>query len=63
MAIVKKISELTPKGSALGNTDLLIVGVNNGTDYDLKSVTGAQLLGTVVSQTITDGITSKRCCF
>jgi hypothetical protein len=59
MAIVKKISELTPKGSALGNTDLLIVGVNNGTDYDLKSVTGAQLLGTVVSQTITDGITSK----
>jgi hypothetical protein len=59
MAIVKKISELTPKGSNLGTTDLLIVGVDNGTDYDLKSVTGAQLLGTVVSQTITDGVTSK----
>jgi hypothetical protein len=59
MAIVKKISELIPKGSALGNTDLLIVGVDNGTDYDLKSVTGAQLLGTVVSQTITDGVTTK----
>jgi hypothetical protein len=59
MAIVKKISELTPKGSNLGNTDLLIVGVDNGTDYDLKSVTGAQLLGTVVSQTITDGVTTK----
>ena len=59
MAIVKKISDLTPKGSALGTTDLLIVGVDNGTDYDLKSVTGAQLLGTVVSQTITNGVTSK----
>jgi hypothetical protein len=59
MAIVKKISELTPKGSNLGNTDLLIVGVDNGSDYDLKSVTGAQLLGTVVSQTITDGVTTK----
>ena len=59
MAIVKKISELTPKGSALGNTDLLIVGVDNGTDYDLKSVTGAQLLGNVISQTITDGVTTK----
>ena len=59
MAIVKKISELTPKGSNLGTTDLLIVGVDNGTDYDLKSVTGAQLLGTVVSQTITNGVTTK----
>ena len=59
MAIVKKISELTPKGSALANTDLLIVGVDNGTDYDLKSITGAQLLGNVVSQTITDGVTTK----
>ena len=59
MAVVKKISELVPKGSALGVTDLLVVGVDNGTDYDLKSVTGAQLLGTVVSQTITDGVTTK----
>lgn len=59
MAIVKKISELTPKGSALANTDLLIVGVDNGTDYDLKSITGAQVLGNVVSQTITDGVTTK----
>ena len=58
MAIVKKISELTPKGSALSNTDLLVVGVDNGTDYDLKSVTGAQILGNVISQTITDGDTT-----
>jgi len=59
MAVVKKISELTPKGSNLGTTDLLIVGVDNGTDYDLKSITGTQLLGTVVSQTITNGVTTK----
>ena len=58
MAVVKKISELTPKGSNLANTDLLIVGVDNGTDYDLKSITGAQVLGNVVSQTITDGATT-----
>jgi hypothetical protein len=58
MAVVKKISELTPKGSALSNTDLLVVGVDNGTDYDLKSVTGAQILGNVISQTITDGDTT-----
>jgi hypothetical protein len=59
MAVVKKISELVPKGSALGTTDLLVVGVDNGTDYDLKSVTGAQILGNVISQTITDGVTTK----
>jgi hypothetical protein len=56
--VVKKISELVPKGAPLGNTDLLVVGVDNGFDYDLKSVTGAQLLGNVVSQTITNGDTS-----
>jgi hypothetical protein len=58
MAIVKKISELTPKGSALALTDLLVVGVDNGSDYDLKSVTGAELMGASVSQTITDGDTT-----
>ena len=58
MAVVKKISELVPKGSALGVTDLLVVGVDNGTDYDLKSVTGAQLMSGSVSQMITDGDTT-----
>lgn len=58
MAVVKKISELTPKGANLANNDLLIVGVSNGTDYDLKSVTGAELLSTAVSQTITNGVTT-----
>ena len=59
MAIVKKISELTPKGSNLGTTDLLIVGVSNGVDHDLKTVTGAQVLGSAISQTITNGVTSS----
>lgn len=58
MAVVKKISELTPKGANLANNDLLIVGVSNGTDYDLKSVTGAELLSTAVAQTITNGVTT-----
>jgi hypothetical protein len=59
MAVVKKISELTPKGSNLGTTDLLIVGVSNGVDHDLKTVTGAQVLGSAISQTITNGVTSS----
>lgn len=58
MAVVKKISELTPKGANLASNDLLIVGVDNGTDYDLKSVTGAELLSTAVAQTINNGITT-----
>jgi hypothetical protein len=58
MAVVKKISELTAKGSDIGANDLVIVGVSNGTDYDLKSVTGNQLVGAAVSQTITNGVTT-----
>jgi hypothetical protein len=58
MAVVKKISELTAKGSNIGANDLVIVGVSNGTDYDLKSVTGNQLLGAAVAQTITNGVTT-----
>jgi hypothetical protein len=33
----KKISALTPKGSALSATDLLEVSVYNGSTYDTKS--------------------------
>ena len=58
MAIVKKISELTAKGSNIGANDLVIVGVSNGTDYDLKSVTGNQLVGAAIAQTITSGVTT-----
>jgi len=58
MAVVKKISELTAKGSNIGANDLVIVGVSNGTDYDLKSVTGNQLVSAAVAQTITNGVTT-----
>ena len=58
MAVVKKISELTAKGSNIGANDLVIVGVSNGTDYDLKSVTGNQLIGAAIAQTITNGVTT-----
>ena len=40
----KKISQLTPKGSALSTTDLLEVSVFNGVGYDTKSLTGANIL-------------------
>ena len=40
----KKISQLTPKGSALVATDLLEVSVYNGTTYDTRSVTGANVV-------------------
>lgn len=40
----KKISALTPKGSALSATDLLEVSVYNGSTYDTKSLTGANIL-------------------
>ena len=40
----KKISQLTPKGSALAGTDLLEVSVFNGVTYDTKSLTGANIL-------------------
>jgi hypothetical protein len=58
MAVIKKISELTAKGSNIGANDLVVVGVSNGTDYDLKSVTGNQLVSAAVAQTITSGITT-----
>ena len=40
----QKISNLTPKGSALVATDLLEVSVYNGTTYDTRSVTGANVV-------------------
>lgn len=40
----KKISQLTPKGSALSLTDLLEVSVYNGVSYDTKSLTGSNIL-------------------
>jgi hypothetical protein len=40
----KKISQLTPKGSALAGTDLVEVSVFNGVTYDTKSLTGANVV-------------------
>ena len=49
----KKISQLTPKGSALAGTDLLEVSVFNGVTYDTKSLTGANVTSAI---TIPSGI-------
>jgi hypothetical protein len=40
----QKISQMTPKGSALGSTDLIEVSVNTGSGYVTKSVTGQDVI-------------------
>ena len=42
---------MTPKGSALGSTDLIEVSVNTGSGYVTKSVTGQDILGGYVPYT------------
>jgi len=39
----KKISEVTPKASQLQDDDLLIISDYNGSTYDTRSVTGANI--------------------
>jgi len=39
----KKISELTPKAAQLQDDDLLMISDYNGSTYDTKSVTGANI--------------------
>ncbi len=39
----KKISELTPKAAQLEDSDLLMVSDYNGSTYDTKSITGANI--------------------
>jgi len=39
----KKISELTPKAAQLQDDDLVMVSDYNGSTYDTKSVTGAEI--------------------
>lgn len=39
----KKISELTPKAAQLEDSDLVMVSDYNGSTYDTKSVTGANI--------------------
>jgi hypothetical protein len=62
----KKISALTPKGSALSTTDLLEVSVFNGIGYDTKSLTGANILsgsGLTIGTTPISGGASGRVLF
>lgn len=58
MAVEKRISELTPKGANLDNTDLFEVSVSDGLGgYDTFYITGAEILSVVPSTNIynTDG--------
>jgi hypothetical protein len=62
----KKISALTPKGSSLSATDLLEVSVYNGSTYDTKSLTGANILsgsGLTIGTTPISGGASGRVLF
>jgi hypothetical protein len=43
MALEKRISELTAKTGLIEDTDLMVISDYNGTTYDTKSVTGAQI--------------------
>ena len=43
MALEKRISELTAKVGAIEDTDLMVISDYNGTTYDTKKVTGAQI--------------------
>jgi hypothetical protein len=43
MALEKRISELTAKSGAIEDTDLMVISDYNGTTYDTKKVTGAQI--------------------
>jgi hypothetical protein len=40
----QKISQMTPKGSALGSTDLIEVSVNTGSGYETRSITGQEII-------------------
>jgi len=43
MALEKRISELTAKIGAIEDSDLMVISDYNGTTYDTKKVTGAQI--------------------
>ena len=51
-----KISALTAKGASLEKTDLLVISDYNGSAYDSKSVTGANILNPRV-QSVTSSAT------
>ena len=43
MALEKRISELTAKVGTIEDTDLMVISDYNGSTYDTKKVTGAQI--------------------
>ena len=51
-----KISALTPKGASIEKTDLLVISDYNGSTYDSKSVTGANIINPRV-QSVTSSAT------
>ena len=54
----KKISQLTAKGANLEANDLLIVSDYNGSTYDSKYVTGAEVMQEVIQLAVSDETTA-----
>jgi hypothetical protein len=54
----KKISEFTAKGANLETTDLLLISDYNGSTYDSKYVTGAEVLQEVIQVAVSDETTA-----
>ena len=54
----KKISEFTAKEANLETTDLLLISDYNGSTYDSKYVTGAEVLQEVIQVAVSDETTA-----
>ena len=54
----KKISEFTAKGANLETTDLLLISDYNGSTYDSKYVTGAEVMQEVIQVAVSDETTT-----
>ena len=54
----KKISQFTAKGANLESTDLLLISDYNGSTYDSKYVTGAEVLQEVIQVAVSDETTA-----
>ncbi len=54
----KKISEFTAKGANLETTDLLLISDYNGSTYDSKYVTGAEVMQEVIQVAVSDETTA-----
>lgn len=54
----KKISEFTAKAANLETTDLLLISDYNGSTYDSKYVTGAEVLQEVIQVAVSDETTA-----